>query len=151
MLAIDPVSMKGRANFSVRFRRGIEAAAGRRGVEVVTLIMEANHSDASRAIDEMLMMDPPVTGLILQHSDSPDPVTAVLLEHGLTPGSDIAVIGLCPDALAERLRVPMTTVQQQASEVSRRVMTHCSGCCPKRFREPVASNSFRSASPAVPV
>ena len=123
LLAIDPASVKGQANFSVRFRRGIEAAARRRRVQVRALGMEANHADASRVIDEMLLMDPPVTGLILQHSDSPDPVTAVLLEHGLVPGSDIAVIGLCPDALAERLRVPMTTVRQQPSEVSRRAMS----------------------------
>ncbi len=122
LLAIDPASMKGKANFSVRFRRGVDAAALRRGVQVRTLVMQANHTDASRVIDEVLLMDPPVTGLILQHSDSPDPVTAVLLEHGLVPGSDLAVIGLCPDALAERLRVPMTTIQQQASEVSRRAM-----------------------------
>ncbi|MET3808040.1 DNA-binding LacI/PurR family transcriptional regulator [Nakamurella sp. UYEF19] len=122
LLAIDPDSLKGQANFSVRFRRGVAQAAERRGVDIRTLAMEPNHSDASRAVDSMLSMEPPVTGVILQHSDAPDPVTAVLLEHGLTPGSDIAVIGLCPDALAERLRVPMTTIQQQASEVSRRAM-----------------------------
>lgn len=122
LLAIDPDSTKGQANFSVRFRQGVAGAAQRRGVGIRTLVMEPNHTDASRVIEKMLAMDPPVTGLILQHSDSPDPVTAVLLEHGRTPGLDIAVIGLCPDALAERLRVPMTTVQQQVSEVSRRAM-----------------------------
>ncbi|SDO53797.1 DNA-binding transcriptional regulator, LacI/PurR family [Nakamurella panacisegetis] len=122
LLGIDPDSTKGRANFSVRFRRGIAAAAARRGLNIRTVNMEANHSDVSRAINTMMKMSPPVTGLILQHSDSPDPVTAVLLEHGLVPGSDVAVIGLCPDALAERLRVPMTTVQQQVTEVTRRAM-----------------------------
>jgi DNA-binding LacI/PurR family transcriptional regulator len=122
LLAIDPESKKGQANFSVRFRRGVERAAQRRDVDIRARVMEPNHSDASRVIEQMLALDPPVTGLILQHSDAPDPVTAVLLEHGRTPGADIAVIGLCPDALAERLRVPMTTVQQQASEVCRRAM-----------------------------
>jgi DNA-binding LacI/PurR family transcriptional regulator len=122
LLAIDPASVKGQSNFSVRFCRGVEAQSKRRGVNVRTLNMQPNHADASRVIDEMLLIDPPVTGLILQHSDSPDPVTAVLLEHGLVPGTDIAVIGQCPDGLAERLRVPMTTIQQQTSEVSRRAM-----------------------------
>lgn len=122
LLGIDPESTKGKANFSGRFRRGIGTAAERRGVQVRTVNMEANHPDASRAVSTMMAMAPQITGLILQHSDSPDPVTAVLLEHGLVPGSDIAVIGLCPDALAERLRVPMTTVQQQVSEVTRRAM-----------------------------
>lgn len=122
LLAIDPDSTKGRANFAVRFRRGVVDAARTRGVGIRTLVMEPNYTDASRVVEQMLALEPPVTGLILQHSDAPDPVTAVLLEHGRTPGSDIAVIGLCPDALAERLRVPMTTVQQQVSEVTRRAM-----------------------------
>lgn len=122
LLAIDPDSTKGRANFSVRFRRGVDAAAAELDVEVTKVSMLPNHADASRVIEQVLAIDPPVTGLILQHSDSPDPVTSVLLEHGLTPGGDMAVIGLCPDALAERLRTPMTTVRQQAAEVSRRAM-----------------------------
>jgi len=122
LLAIDPVSTKGRANFSVRFRRGVDTAAAELAVQVSKLNMEPNHADASRVIEQVLDLEPPVTGLILQHSDAPDPVTAVLLEHGLTPGTDMAVIGLCPDALAERQRIPMTTVQQQAAEVSRRAM-----------------------------
>lgn len=122
MLAIDPDSMKGRANFSVRFRRGVDAAAAELDVRVTAVAMEPNHADASRVVDQVLALRPPVTGLILQHSDAPDPVTAVLAEHGLTPGTDLAVIGLCPDALADRLRIPLTTVQQQAGEVSRRAM-----------------------------
>ena len=122
LLAIDPDSTKGRANFSVRFRRGVDAAAAELGVDVSKVSMEPNHGDASRVIEQVLAIAPPVTGLILQHSDAPDPVTSVLLEHGLTPGEDMAVIGLCPDALAERLRTPMTTVRQQAAEVSRRAM-----------------------------
>jgi len=122
LLAIDPVSTKGRANFSVRFRRGVDTAAAELAVRVSKVNMESNHADAARVIEQVLDFQPPVTGLILQHSDAPDPVTAVLLEHGLTPGTDMAVIGLCPDALAERQRIPMTTVQQQAAEVSRRAM-----------------------------
>lgn len=121
-LGLDPASTKGKANFSVRFRRGVEAAAQRRGVEIVEIWMQSNYTDASRVIDQVRVLQPPVTALILQDSDSPDAVTAVLLEHGLTPGLDMAVIGLCPDALAERLRVPLTAVQQQAAEVSRRAM-----------------------------
>ena len=122
LLAIDPESTKGRANFSVRFRRGVDAAARELAVQVTSVPMQPNHADASRVIEQVLELQPPVTGLILQHSDAPDPVTAVLLEHGLVPGTDMAVIGLCPDALADRQRIPMTTVQQQAAEVSRRAM-----------------------------
>ena len=58
LLAIDPASVKGQANFSVRFRRGVEAAAQRRRVNVRTLNMEPNHADARRVIDEMLLIDP---------------------------------------------------------------------------------------------
>lgn len=123
LLAISEQSDYADANFSRRFQRGVAAAVERRGVDLANVPVADGHADMDQAIDTVLALDPPVTALVLQSSRAPGPALAALRQRGRQVGDDMAVVAVCPDAVAERQAVPLTSVGPRPEEVSRRAMS----------------------------
>lgn len=62
------------------------------------------------------------TGIVARTPQTIDMTMQLLLSHGVIPGRDVSLVGLCPDAAAEALRIPVTNVSPEPRDVSQLAM-----------------------------
>ncbi|SBT41563.1 LacI family DNA-binding transcriptional regulator [Micromonospora auratinigra] len=105
--------------FAHRTRAGVVEAAGRLGVEAVTLPCEEGPAAVRADLAALLERHPDVTGLVVQNESAVGPVLATLPSLGRRVPQDVSVVAICPDQFAEQsglscVPVPAEEVGRQA-------------------------------------
>jgi len=61
-------------------------------------------------------------GIVARTPRAIDIIMQILMSQGVSPGRDVALVGLCADATAEAFRIPVTNVSPEPRDVSRLAM-----------------------------
>lgn len=109
-------------NYVERFFRGTDRAARERGVEVLHLPGGTNRTVIADSVDVALARTNGVPAFIAPDGGAQEILRQALSEKGLTPGTDVSVIGNTSPALAELQPVPLSTIDLRPAEVSRRAV-----------------------------
>jgi DNA-binding LacI/PurR family transcriptional regulator len=108
------------AGYAQRAMAGFGAAAMRRGVASTALPVECDYESVLAAVRSLLRTQPAMTGLVVHNEAVLGWVAASLRVLGRRVPDDMAVVAICPDELAEQLRV--TSVRLPAEELGRQAM-----------------------------
>lgn len=103
--------------FAQRTLTGFSAAAMRRGVTSTALPAEQRHGSVRAVVSTLLRELPRMTALVVHNEAVLGWVVECLRAEGRRVPEDVAVVAICPDELAERLRV--TSVQLPAEVLGR--------------------------------
>jgi DNA-binding LacI/PurR family transcriptional regulator len=108
--------------FAQRVVRGFTAAADRGGLSSAVHPCEAS-PEAARAVAERLLSEQPaLTGVVVHNEAVMEPLIDAFEELGLRVPADLSITAICPDELAESLRVPVTSVALPSAEVGTRAV-----------------------------
>ncbi|MEU3456254.1 LacI family DNA-binding transcriptional regulator [Micromonospora sp. NPDC006766] len=107
--------------FAHRTRAGVLAAAARLGLDAVTLPCEEGRTAIRRDLASLLDRHPDIRGLVVQNESAVGPVLATLPALGRQVPTDMSVVAVCPDQLAEQ--AGLTCVPVPAEEVGRQAVT----------------------------
>ncbi|MGC9536303.1 LacI family DNA-binding transcriptional regulator [Streptomyces sp. UG1] len=108
--------------FAQRLVQGFTVAADRGRLTSAVHPCEASPA-AARAVAEQLLRDQPaLTGLVVHNEAILEPLIDAFEELGLRVPGDLSVTAICPDELAESVRVPVTSVALPAAEVGARAV-----------------------------
>lgn len=109
-----------RTAFAQRVVQGFTTAADRNGMS--STVHPCEPGDA-RAVAERLLRDQPaLTGVVVHNEPLLDPLLDAFASLGLRVPSDLSLTAICPDELAESLRVPVTSVSLPSAEVGARAV-----------------------------
>ncbi|HET6502258.1 MAG TPA: LacI family DNA-binding transcriptional regulator [Amycolatopsis sp.] len=104
-------------SFAERFRRGFTETAEERGVRSTIQPCAHSYEAAEACLDALFARDPGITALVVQNEAVLGPVLADLRHRGKRVPSDISVLAVCPDSLAENQLLPLTTIGVPADEL----------------------------------
>jgi DNA-binding LacI/PurR family transcriptional regulator len=105
--------------YAERTAEGFLEAAKERGVAGSVHPCEAT-SEAARAMVERLLAEhPDLTGVVVHNEPIVDPVVKAFQAAGKRVPEDMSVVAICPDELAERADLPLTSVAIPSEEVGR--------------------------------
>ncbi|WP_328976747.1 LacI family DNA-binding transcriptional regulator [Streptomyces canus] len=100
--------------------QGFTAAADRCGMSSTVHPCEP---DSARAVAEQLLRDQPaLTGVVVHNEPLLQPLVDAFEQLGLRVPADLSVTAICPDELAESVRVPITSVSLPSAEVGARAV-----------------------------
>ncbi|WP_194238681.1 LacI family DNA-binding transcriptional regulator [Streptomyces spongiae] len=103
--------------FAQRVAQGFTAAATRHGLSSSVHPCEAT-PDAARAVAEQLLRErPALTGVVVHNEAILEPLIDAFEGLGLRVPSDLSVTAICPNELAGRARLPVTSVDVPSAEV----------------------------------
>ncbi|WP_053731484.1 LacI family DNA-binding transcriptional regulator [Nocardia sp. NRRL S-836] len=108
------------AGYAQRAMAGFGAAAMRRGVASTALPVECDYESVLATVRSLLRTQPATTGLVVHNEAALNWVAASLRALGRRVPDDVAVVAICPDELAEQLR--LTSVRLPAEELGRQAM-----------------------------
>ncbi|MEU3345150.1 LacI family DNA-binding transcriptional regulator [Streptomyces sp. NPDC006700] len=103
--------------FAQRVVEGFTAAADRNGLSSSVHPCEATPADARRVAERMLRGQPALTGVVVHNEAVLEPLIDAFERLGLRVPGDLSVTAICPDELAESLRVPLTSVALPSTEL----------------------------------
>ncbi|MGW0841341.1 LacI family DNA-binding transcriptional regulator [Streptomyces sp. NPDC002787] len=103
--------------FAQRVVQGFTAAATRNGMSSTVHPCEATPAAARAVAERLLREQPALTGVVVHNEAILDPLLDAFEHLGLRVPADLSVTALCPDDLAESLRVPVTAIAIPAAEV----------------------------------
>ncbi|SDO33122.1 DNA-binding transcriptional regulator, LacI/PurR family [Lentzea jiangxiensis] len=106
--------------FAQRTLAGFGAAAMRRGVASTALPAEQRHDSVLSVVSTLLRELPRMSALVVQNEAVLGQVVDCLRASGKRVPEDVAVVAICPDELAERLR--LTSVQLPVEALGRRAV-----------------------------
>ncbi|MER5430761.1 LacI family DNA-binding transcriptional regulator [Streptomyces sp. NPDC002588] len=106
--------------FAQRVVQGFTAAADRGGLASAVHPCEANPAAARRVAERLLREQPALTGVVVHNEAVLEPLIDAFGHLGLRVPGDLSVTAICPDELAERLRV--TSVALPSAEVGGRAV-----------------------------
>lgn len=109
-------------NYVKRFRRGSETAAAACGVELLRLPGRVSRPSMEKAVAKALEATAGIPAFVAPDAATQDLLVEALYAAGLEPGKDVSVIVNCPEAVAERQRVPLTTIGLEPAVVSKRAV-----------------------------
>ncbi|MGW4215293.1 LacI family DNA-binding transcriptional regulator [Lentzea sp. NPDC004789] len=101
-----------------RTMTGFGAAAMRRGIASTALPVENDYESVLTAVRSLLRTQPAMTAIVVHNEAALGWVAGSLRTLGRRVPEDVAVVAICPDELAEQLR--LTSVQLPAEELGRR-------------------------------
>lgn len=100
--------------------QGFTSAADRCGMSSTVRPCEPG---AARAVAEQLLRDQPaLTGVVVHNEPLLHPLVDAFEQLGLRVPADLSVTAICPDELAESVRVPITSVALPSAEVGTRAV-----------------------------
>ena len=106
--------------FITGFERGARDAGRAAGVPTEVLLPDQVGWAGIRDLRAQLLADlSGGTGIIARTPQAIGWVLQLLLIEGLRPGADVAVVGLCTDAVAQSFSVPVTNVSPEPEQVSK--------------------------------
>jgi DNA-binding LacI/PurR family transcriptional regulator len=106
--------------FAQRTLAGFGAAAMRRGVASTALPAEPRHDSVRAVVGTLLRELPRMRALVVHNEAALSWVVDCLRAEGRRVPEDVTVVAVCPDELAERLRI--TSVQLPAEALGRRAV-----------------------------
>jgi DNA-binding LacI/PurR family transcriptional regulator len=83
---------------------------------------EATPAAARRVAERLLREQPALTGVVVHNEAVLEPLVDAFARLGLRVPGDLSITAICPDALAEGLRVPVTSIALPAAEVGARAV-----------------------------
>ena len=108
--------------FAHRTEEGFTAAAGRHGIAATVHPCEPTAVAARELVDQLLREQPDVTAVIVHNEPIVEAVVDAFERAGRAVPADVSVVAICPDDLAERAAVPLTSVAIPAAEVGERAV-----------------------------
>ncbi|CAM5443491.1 LacI family DNA-binding transcriptional regulator [Streptomyces aurantiogriseus] len=108
--------------FAQRVVQGFTAAADRSGLASAVHPCEATPGAARRVAEQLLREQPALTGVVVHNEAVLEPLTDAFEQLGLRVPADLSVTAICPDELAESLRVPVTSIALPSAEVGERAV-----------------------------
>ncbi|MGW0612355.1 LacI family DNA-binding transcriptional regulator [Streptomyces sp. NPDC002788] len=103
--------------FAQRLVQGFTAAADRNGLSSSVHPCESTPAAARQVAEQLLRERPALTGVVVHN----EPILESLIDAfeglGLRVPGDLSVTAICPDELAEHVRVPVTSIAIPAVEV----------------------------------
>ncbi|WP_407952065.1 LacI family DNA-binding transcriptional regulator [Plantactinospora sonchi] len=109
--------------FAHRTRAGFVEAAARYGVEAVAQPCEENFEAVHRELAGLLERHPDLSGLVVHNEAAVGQVLAALPLLGRRVPTDVSVLAICPDEVADRANPALTSVLIPAEEVGRQAVT----------------------------
>lgn len=108
--------------FARRVAEGFTSAADRHGLTSSIHPCEASPAAARAVAERLLREHPALTGVVVHNEPVIDPLIEAFEELGLRVPGDLSVTAICPDELAGRARVPVTSVAIPTAEVGTRAV-----------------------------
>jgi DNA-binding LacI/PurR family transcriptional regulator len=103
--------------FAQRVAEGFTAAADRHGLTSSIHPCEAS-APAARAVAERLLHEHPgLTGVVVHNEPVLEPLVDAFEQLGMRVPDDLSVTAICPDELATRARIPVTSVALPTAQV----------------------------------
>ncbi|MFJ8104205.1 LacI family DNA-binding transcriptional regulator [Streptomyces sp. NPDC096132] len=106
--------------FAQRVVQGFTAAADRGGLASAVHPCEATPAAARRVAERLLREQPALTGVVVHNEAVLEPLIDAFAQLGLRVPGDLSVTAICPDELAESLRI--TSVALPSAEVGTRAV-----------------------------
>ncbi|MBT2419646.1 LacI family DNA-binding transcriptional regulator [Streptomyces sp. ISL-22] len=108
--------------FAQRVVQGFTAAADRGRLASAVHPCEASPAAARAVAEQLLREQPALTGVVVHNEAVLEPLIDAFEELGLRVPGDLSVTAICPDELAESLRVPVTSIALPSAEVGARAV-----------------------------
>ncbi|MER5916071.1 LacI family DNA-binding transcriptional regulator [Streptomyces sp. NPDC001982] len=108
--------------FAQRVVQGFTAAADRNGLTSSIHPCEASPAAARRIAEQLLREQPGLTGVVVHNEAVLEPLIDAFEQLGLRVPGDLSITAICPDELAESLRVPLTSVALPSAELGARAV-----------------------------
>ncbi|MFE7842094.1 LacI family DNA-binding transcriptional regulator [Streptomyces sp. NPDC057474] len=104
-------------SFAQRVVQGFTSAATRNGMSSTVHPCEATAAAARAVAERLLREQPALTGVVIHNEAILEPLVEAFEHLGLRVPTDLSVTALCPNDLADNLRVPLTSIAIPATEV----------------------------------
>ncbi|MFJ9727108.1 LacI family DNA-binding transcriptional regulator [Streptomyces sp. NPDC101209] len=108
--------------FAQRVVQGFTAAADRGGLSSSVHPCEATPAAARLVAEQLLREQPALTGIVVHNEAILEPLTDAFEQLGLRVPGDLSVTAICPDEIAESVRVPVTSVALPSAELGERAV-----------------------------
>ncbi|MCX4811444.1 LacI family transcriptional regulator [Streptomyces sp. NBC_01239] len=108
--------------FAQRVVQGFTAAADRNGLASSVHPCEAVPAAAMAVAEQLLREQPALTGVVVHNEPLLEPLVDAFEQLGLRVPGDLSITAICPDALAESVRVPVTSVALPTAELGSRAV-----------------------------
>jgi DNA-binding LacI/PurR family transcriptional regulator len=108
--------------FAQQVVQGFTAAADRNGLTSSIHPCEASPAAARRVAEQLLFRQPELTGVVVHNEAVLEPLIDAFEQLGLRVPGDLSITAICPDELAESLRVPVTSVALPSAELGARAV-----------------------------
>ncbi|ANS65598.1 transcriptional regulator [Streptomyces lincolnensis] len=108
--------------FAQRVVQGFTAAADRNGLSSAVHPCEAAPGSARAVAERLLREQPALTGVVVHNEALLEPLIDAFEQLGLRVPGDLSVTAICPDELAESVRVPITSVALPSAELGTRAV-----------------------------
>jgi DNA-binding LacI/PurR family transcriptional regulator len=108
--------------FAQRVVQGFTTAADRGGLSSSVHPCEASPAAARQVAERLLREQPALTGVVVHNEPVLEPLIDAFEQLGLRIPGDLSVTAICPDELAESVRVPVTSVALPSAEVGERAV-----------------------------
>ena len=108
--------------FAQRVVQGFTAAADRSGLSSSVHPCESGPAAARLVAEQLLREQPALTGVVVHNEPLLEPLIDAFEQLGLRVPGDLSVTAICPDEIAESIRVPVTSVAIPSAEVGTRAV-----------------------------
>ncbi|MEV1077008.1 LacI family DNA-binding transcriptional regulator [Streptomyces sp. NPDC050211] len=108
--------------FAQRVVQGFTAAADRGRLSSSVHPCEATPAAARAVAEQLLREHPALTGVVVHNEAILEPLIDAFGRLGLRVPADLSVTAICPDELADSLRIPVTSVALPSAEVGARAV-----------------------------
>ncbi|PSL05240.1 LacI family transcriptional regulator [Haloactinopolyspora alba] len=111
-----------RTGFADRFIEGFTAASQRHGARVAVRPCEFTYAGVATAVEALLAELPELTALVVHNEHAAPMLLETLSSMGRKVPDDISIVSMCTDDVAERMRVPLTSIAIPAAEIGSRAV-----------------------------
>jgi len=108
--------------FAQRVVQGFTAAADRNRLASAVHPCEAGPAAAAAVAEQLLREQPALTGVVVHNEPLLEPLIDAFEHLGLRVPGDLSITAICPDELAESVRVPVTSVALPTAELGSRAV-----------------------------
>lgn len=108
--------------FAQRVVQGFTAAADRGRLSSAVHPCEASPAAARAVAEQLLREQPALTGVVVHNEAILEPLIDAFEQLGLRVPTDLSITAICPDELAESLRIPVTSIALPSAEVGSRAV-----------------------------
>jgi DNA-binding LacI/PurR family transcriptional regulator len=108
--------------FAQRVVQGFTAAADRSGLSSSVHPCETGPAAARLVAEQLLREQPALTGVVVHNEPLLEPLIDAFEQLGLRVPGDLSVTAICPDEIAEAIRVPVSSVAIPSAEIGTRAV-----------------------------